>query len=106
MANDKKTAAPPKADPVPGVLGETDGPIGEGIVLDNLGLDPMLVAPSPPPPVAPKAKSTPTPAHHTRCTVVGTDVVSGGRMFSAGTVADFPNSDVASLPDILIPVAE
>jgi len=47
-----------------------------------------------------------TPAHYTRCTVVGSDVVSMDRTFRVGDVADFPNSDVASLPDFLVPVTE
>jgi hypothetical protein len=114
---DKKAEKAPKAEPVAMQSGETSGPIGEDVVIDALGLDPPMSAPSPksaktstPPPAAEADSPAPvaveaTPAHHTRCTVVGTDVVSMGRLFHPGDVADFPNSDVASLPECLIPVS-
>lgn len=46
----------------------------------------------------------PARAHHTFCTVVGSMVASENRYFSPGDVHDFPDSDVLSLPDFLIPL--
>ena len=46
----------------------------------------------------------PARAHHTYCTVVGSMVASENKYFSPGDVHDFPDSDVLSLPDLLIPL--
>lgn len=58
------------------------------------------------PDVAPATPTKSTRSHYTVCTVVGSAVVSEGRNYDVGTVAEFPNSDVVSLPEYLIPVEE
>lgn len=77
---------------------------------DDVTTSETVESPAPPVVKAPAAPAKPaphvTPAHHTRCVVTGTDVISMHRLHRAGDIADFPNSDVASLPDILVPVTE
>ena len=97
MASTKKPE-PDKADAAESTISPND-------VLN----EPLLLTPSTPPaaPVqktAPKPPTTPVTPHHTVCRVVGTIVVSGGRSFQPDEVAEFPNSDVASLPEYLVPI--
>lgn len=49
--------------------------------------------------VPPPVRRGPVRPHHTRCKIVGSSVLSMGKLHEPGTIEDFPDTDVLSLPD-------